>query len=232
MRFLLGISSGLIKSDPGFVKKLKSSLREHSSELTVTRNLTSVLSYATVESFSAVFLDWKLLKDNYQGFIRRLTRQDPHLPIIIFYDDHKISGELCGKNDALFSINARKVILSELPDIYPRINAYFNLLKSLPENLRSQLKPNGYGKFVGNSLHMLDIFRQVTRVAATDFTVMILGDSGTGKELVARSIHELSSRNNHKFISLNCAAIPEHLLESELFGYEKGAFTGANTAKP
>ncbi len=232
MRYLLGISTGLLKSDPGFIKKLKSSLQENSSELTVTRNLTSVLSYATVETFSAIFLDWKLLRNNYSGFIRRLRRQDRHLPVIIFYDGNKISGELCGKNDALFSINLRKMILSELPDIHSRINTYSGLKKALPEKLRTHLKPNGFGKFVGNSSHMLDIYRQITRVAATDFTVMILGDSGTGKELVARSIHQLSSRSSQNFISLNCAAIPEHLLESELFGYEKGAFTGANTAKP
>lgn len=75
---------------------------------------------------------------------------------------------------------------------------------------------------------MLKICRSVERVAPSDATVALLGESGTGKELFARALHQLSPRANKKFVAINCAAIPENLLESELFGYEKGAFTGAN----
>jgi two-component system NtrC family response regulator len=74
---------------------------------------------------------------------------------------------------------------------------------------------------------MLRVCRSVERVAPTSATVMLLGDSGSGKELVARGVHRLSPRHDKRFVAINCAAIPEHLLESELFGYEKGAFTGA-----
>ncbi|NWG12165.1 MAG: sigma 54-interacting transcriptional regulator [Acidobacteria bacterium] len=88
-----------------------------------------------------------------------------------------------------------------------------------------------FEEMVGNSAALRRVLRQVEVVAPTDANVLILGETGTGKELVARAIHRLSSRKNQPFVTLNCAAIPTGLLESELFGYEKGAFTGALAQK-
>ena len=82
------------------------------------------------------------------------------------------------------------------------------------------------------SPEMLKVCRNIEKVAPADATVMLLGESGTGKELLARSIHELSARSNGRFVAINCAAIPDTLLESQLFGYEKGAFTGAAKTTP
>ncbi|HLV32724.1 MAG TPA: sigma-54 dependent transcriptional regulator [Chitinispirillaceae bacterium] len=98
--------------------------------------------------------------------------------------------------------------------------------------LRDELKKSGRGgKLIGKSIVMLELQRIISRVAPTQSTVLILGESGTGKELVARSIHEQSNRNNKPFIAINCASFSETLLESELFGYEKGAFTDAKSQK-
>ena len=88
------------------------------------------------------------------------------------------------------------------------------------------------GEIVGFSAPMLEVFKAIGRVAQTDSTVLITGESGTGKELVAKAIHEHSARRNFPFAVVNCAALPENLIESELFGYEKGAFTGAVNRKP
>ena len=93
-----------------------------------------------------------------------------------------------------------------------------------PEAIQGQ---HNFEEIIGTSTAMKRVMGQVEMVAPTDATVLILGETGTGKELVARAIHKISPRRNHPFISLNCAAIPTGLLESELFGYERGAFTGA-----
>src|SRR5262249_27505801 len=88
-----------------------------------------------------------------------------------------------------------------------------------------------FGQIIGNSPALESVLAEVERVAPTDSTVLILGETGTGKELIARAIHNISPRCERPFIKLNCAAIPFDLLESELFGHEKGAFTGAIAQK-
>jgi len=90
---------------------------------------------------------------------------------------------------------------------------------------------NGFDEIIGNSPALEFVLAEVERVAPTDSTVLILGETGTGKELIARAIHNISARCGRPFIKLNCSAIPFDLLESELFGHEKGAFTGAVVQK-
>jgi len=90
----------------------------------------------------------------------------------------------------------------------------------------------GYGSLIGRSAAMLQLFRLMLKAADANVAVLLTGETGTGKELVARALHRQGSRRHHEFVALNCSALPENLLESELFGYEKGAFTGADRRKP
>ena len=98
----------------------------------------------------------------------------------------------------------------------------------MKDNIRSELNSED---IVGESAPLKRVLRLASTVAPSDATVLILGETGTGKELIARAIHRMSSRKDASFIKLNCAAIPAGLLESELFGHEKGAFTGAFSRK-
>jgi transcriptional regulator with GAF, ATPase, and Fis domain len=102
-------------------------------------------------------------------------------------------------------------------------------VKSLAAELNAV---TGYRRVVGQSENWMKVLKQATQVAATETTVLLLGESGTGKEVVARFIDRASARSGGPFVALNCAALPEPLLESELFGFERGAFTGAQQAKP
>lgn len=106
-------------------------------------------------------------------------------------------------------------------------------LRSENQRLREQLDQRyQFDNIIGRSPAMREIFHTVERVAPTRATVLIAGESGVGKDMIARAIHQHSPRKNHPFVKINCTALPENLMESELFGYEKGAFTGAATTKP
>ena len=111
----------------------------------------------------------------------------------------------------------------------PVLERAVELAEARRENdmLRRELRDRGaFGELVGNSEAMHQVYRLIEQVASSSASVLITGESGTGKELVARTIHNLSSRRDAPFLAINCSAIPDTLMESELFGHEKGAFTG------
>jgi len=107
-----------------------------------------------------------------------------------------------------------------------------NDLQLRNRELEGKIEEIHFGSIIGNCLPMREVYRKVEKVAAADVTVLIQGETGTGKELIAKELHNRSPRRNGPFITINCGAIPENLLESELFGHVRGAFTGATNTKP
>ena len=117
----------------------------------------------------------------------------------------------------------------QVAEAHARAERLESRVQSLVDELESK---TGHARVVGQSPEWIDTLKKATQVAETETTVLLTGESGTGKEVIARFIHRASARKSGPFIALNCAALPEQLLESELFGYERGAFTGAQQAKP
>ena len=231
MQYLFGINSSKTTENNKFISDVTEKLSKKPTDVTIGRTYTSILSYVAVDKYDAIWIDWQILANNYSDFHKRLLSINKQIPVIIFSEDNQISGELCVDSELLFAIIPKSEMLNKIPAIVKRIQKYHSLFKDASESTRPYLKPIGFNNFIGNSDLTLLVYQQLIKVSQTDFTTLILGDSGSGKELAAQTIHKFSIRNRQNMVSLNCAAIPVTLQESELFGYEKGAFTGADRTR-
>jgi DNA-binding NtrC family response regulator len=148
---------------------------------------------------------------------------------------------ISGHGDTKYVVESVKLGAAEFIDKPFEVKEVENRIYSVLERVRlkrevTELKKelqskNNYSSFIGDSEGMVRLKSLIEQVADSELTVLIRGESGTGKEIAARSLHQLSGRRDHPFVKVNCAAIPRDLLEAELFGYEKGAFTGAHKTK-
>jgi len=219
------------RKDPQPEIMLLQHLKNH-GQVTQTSDWVSLFNYVSIHTYSAIFISCAAFADEYHTWIKDLRRVHPHQAIILFSAKQDFDTRIARDTSKLFGVVRIDDLEVSLDAIMERLDKYTDFAKSLGSKISKKLlRPGGFGDFVGNSLPMLDVYRQLTRVATSEYTVLIQGESGSGKELVARTMHQLSERRAKPFVSINCAAIPGNLLESELFGFEKGAFTGANQNK-
>ena len=161
--------------------------------------------------------------------VTRLVHEKfPALPIVVMTAFGSIDTAVEAIHEGAFDFISKPMNLAELKSILSRALAQRSLQRRVEKNAAQEHEsPSELGKIIGKSPAMLEVYKTVARVAPTKSTVLILGESGTGKELIARAIHEHSPRANHPFVAVDCGALTETLLESELFGHVRGSFTGA-----
>jgi len=163
--------------------------------------------------------------------IGRLKQTNPFIQIIVLTAFGSVDTAVAAMKQGAFHYQTKPVELEELLLNLQKASEQYRLVMEhhvLSEAVRERF---GSGEIIGNSKAIADVLELINLSAPGDTTILITGSSGTGKELTARAIHSLSPRKDNRFVAVNCAALPENLLESELFGYEKGAFTGADRRK-
>ena len=213
----------IVDDDPNTLASLSRAFRLAGHEATVCDNAARAVELLGTESFDVILSDVVMPGRSGLELLEDLKKAGVKTPIVLISGQANI--EMAVKATKLGALDFLEKPLSTEKLLVTVENALrLSRLEDENRELRQRL---GKHELVGAGPEMKKLLAQIDRVAASETRVCILGETGTGKELVARAIHEKSSRQEHPFITLNCAAVPVELIESELFGHEKGAFTGA-----
>ena len=221
----------IVDDDKNMLEVLSLRLEAEGYKVTTKTEAKDALRMAKDELFDLALVDLKLAKKDGIELMRDLHRITPEVPVIILTAYGTIETAVEAMKRGAYSYLTKPFDRREL-----LLQIKNGLEKSKLSREIRRLKVlvaerYGFENIIGKSEKMQEVMEQVSRAAETDSNVCIYGESGTGKELMAKSLHLLSSRKDKPFVAINCAAIPEELLEGELFGYEKGAFTGAIRSK-
>jgi DNA-binding NtrC family response regulator len=217
----------LIDDSPEILDNLSERLVSEGYDVTTTSDGTSGISMIEKKFYDLILTDLKMPGADGMEVLKYVKEHSPESICIILTGYGTIKNAVEAIKSGAFDYLPKPVKMDEITITLNRALEYRNL-KRENNNLRNQLKRKyQFKNIIGESPAMQTVFETVEKVADTDSTVLILGESGTGKELIARALHYNSFRKEGPFVPVNCAAIPSELLESELFGHEKGAFTSA-----
>lgn len=218
----MSISILIVDDEKSFREFLEILFQDDGFQVFLAKNLQESKKVLTDEPIDIVLSDLMIGKENGLSFVRWATEQSIVVPFILMTayasSETAIESARLGVVDYITKPFDTDELLAMVHGVLTQEPAEEKCCRELDD-------------IIGESDLIVDVKKTIQSVAASDSNVFVTGESGTGKELVARAIHRLSRRNSSPFIAVNCGAIPQDLLESEMFGYKKGAFTGANTDK-
>jgi two-component system, NtrC family, response regulator GlrR len=221
----------VVDDDPGIRHLLELHLTAANFHVTLAETSSEAVEQATAEIFDLAIVDLRIGDEDGIGLLEQLLRLQPTLPVIIATAHATIESAVEATKKGAYDYLTKPF---EVTDLLHRIEQALEVyrLKTEVERLRNMVQDRyQFDNIITVTDVMRQVLRQVAQIAVTDSTVCVYGESGTGKELIAKAVHVASRRALGPFVAINCGAIPEGLLENELFGHMKGAYTGADRPK-
>jgi DNA-binding NtrC family response regulator len=220
----------VVDDESGILDTLRILLRNEGFEVTTAQGGKAGLEQIRSGTHDIILSDVRMPQVSGLDILTAAREQDPMTPVILMTAQASLQSAIGAVNSGAFYYIQKPFSNDELVAILRRACEYRAVKvenTQLKQEIRRRDKAPAIARPIGKSKRFMDVLKLAEHVAPTDSTVLIQGESGTGKEVIARYIHNLSSRNDGPFMSINCGALPENLLESELFGHVKGSFTGA-----
>lgn len=221
----------VIDDDANILEVIQMRLKSWGYHVTTARDGKEAKMALSMTPFNLVIIDLRLSDENGIEIMEKIIAVNPNLPIIILTAHGSIESAVEAMRKGAYSYITKPFNNEDLSLHIKNALEKQKLTREI-EHLRKQIdEQHNFKPIIGNNKRIQEILEQVSKIAKTDCTVSIYGESGTGKELIARSIHHTSNRSKGPFIATNCGAIPEGLLENELFGHIRGAYTDAHESK-
>lgn len=220
----------IVDDEPNVRYSLEKTFRADDIDVVTAETGRDGLRLAQTASPDAVLLDVRLPDMSGLDVFAQIREHDRRLPVIIMTAHTTTEIAIEAMKRGAFEYLLKPFDLAELKETVDKAfeTSRLSRVRTVFEHTAEELDETGVDHIVGTSPAMQSVYKEIGRVAPQNVNVLILGESGTGKELVARAVYQHSQRHDGPFVAINCAAIPETLLESELFGHEKGSFTGAD----
>jgi two-component system response regulator PilR (NtrC family) len=221
----------VVDDDQGMRELLEIMLTEEGYHVSTAGDARKALAQCRKEIYDLVITDLRMPKMDGIDFLRKVKDLSPGTMVILITAYASAETALTAMKEGAYDYIEKDFSIEDLKEVIRTALAKKGVKQEDALFLKGAEEAVGFGGMVGNSREMLKVYATIKKIADTPANVLISGESGTGKELAARAIHENSSRSGMNFVVINCGGIPETLLESELFGYVKGSFTGAYADK-